>query len=137
MRAGADCPTFQDLARMRGRAATRGWLSSRSTSARVATLTCSRVLVRDTFVFTMVHSVINGLRESVPSVTPVPGLTRRHLWPCLNPIRRLRNRARAINMASASAFVSAAMQDRTARRVCCAVYPGFCIADDRRRSRQA
>jgi hypothetical protein len=45
---------------MRGTAATRGWASNRSTSARVATLTCSRVLVRDTFVFTMVHSVTNA-----------------------------------------------------------------------------
>src|SRR5271154_2671927 len=79
MPAGADCPAFQDLARTRGRAATRGWASSRSTSARVATRTCSRVLVRDTFVFSMANIVTNGLPESVPSVTPVPGLTCNHL----------------------------------------------------------
>ena len=63
---------------MRG-TATRGWASSRFTSARVAALTCVRVLMRDRFVFSMVHIVTNDLLESVPSETLVPSFTRNHV----------------------------------------------------------
>jgi len=71
----------QVFARLRGTAATRGWASSHFTSALVAALTCSRVLVRDCFVFTMVHSVTNHLPPSVSSGTPVPGPTRHLVLP--------------------------------------------------------
>jgi hypothetical protein len=71
---------------MRGAAVTRGSASSRFTSARVAALTCVRVMVRDRFVFSMVHIGTSDLLVSVPSGAPVPGfkrnfvlLTGRHL----------------------------------------------------------
>jgi hypothetical protein len=69
-------PTNQDLACMRGATVARDWASRRFTSARVADLTCARVLVRDPFVFSMVHVVNNDLLESVPSGNLVPSFTR-------------------------------------------------------------
>ena len=66
-------PTYQDLARKRESAATRGWASSRFTSAIVAALTCTRVILfdRNCFVFTITH-VYTGLMEAamVPSSNP-------------------------------------------------------------------
>ena len=67
-------PPCQDLTRLRGPTETRGWASSRSTSARVAALTCMRVLVCDLFAFCMAHIVISDPLESFHSRTPVPGL---------------------------------------------------------------
>jgi hypothetical protein len=58
------------------KATVRGWASSRLTSALVAAFTCSRVMVRDRFVFSMVHFVTKYRLESVPSGTRVPGFTR-------------------------------------------------------------
>jgi hypothetical protein len=90
--------TYQDLARMRGTAATRGWASSRFTSARVAALTCVRVLVRDPFVFSMVHIVTDGLLESVPFGTPIPSFmpNQPDISICVGPIGLNRLCSRAI-----------------------------------------
>jgi hypothetical protein len=76
--------TYQDLAgisliRFAADIATRGLASSRNTSARVAALTCARVLVLDSFDFSMVHIVTNDLLKSVLSVTPVPSFTHNHV----------------------------------------------------------
>jgi hypothetical protein len=60
------------LVRFTTDAATRGWASSRFVSASVAALTCVRVLLRDRFVFSMVHLVTNDLLKSVPFGVPVP-----------------------------------------------------------------
>jgi hypothetical protein len=73
------CPSFpryQDLARTRGAATAQGWASSPFTSALVAALTPLRVMVRDRFVFSMVHIVTGDLLVSVSSGTPVPSFTR-------------------------------------------------------------